>query len=91
MANIPYRQTLKEVFLKVLSQDHYSFSVYINDLKEKLHSNSKLFADDTSLFSTVTGPALSKSHLNNDLSKTNDWAYKWKMSLNPDSATLRLH
>ena len=32
---------------------------------------SKLFADDTSLFSVV-------------LDKANNWAYQWKMSFNPD-------
>ena len=52
------------------------FLVYINDLTENLHSNPKLFADDASLFSTVTDEALSNSHLNDDLSKINDWDYK---------------
>ena len=61
------------------------FLVYINDLTENLHSNPKLFVDDTSLFSTVTDEALSQSHLNDDLSNINDCAYKWKMSVNPDS------
>ena len=60
--------------------------VYINDLTEKLYSNPKFFADDTSLFSTVSDEALSNSHLNDDLSKIKDWAYKWKMNFNPDSA-----
>ena len=31
------------------------------------------------MFSTVTDEALSNSHLNDDLSKINDWAYKSKM------------
>ena len=53
---------------------------------ENLHSNPKLFADDTSLFLTVTDKALSNSQLNDKLSKTNDWACKWKMSFNPDRA-----
>ena len=61
------------------------FLVYMNDLTENLHSNPKLFVDDTSLFSTVTDKALSHSHLNEDLSNLNDCAYKWKMSFNPDS------
>ena len=52
---------------------------------ENLHSNPKLFADDTSLFFIVTDEALSNSYLNDDLKKINDWAYKWKMSFNPDS------
>ena len=63
------------------------FLVYIYDLTENLHSNPKLFTDDASLFSTVTDEALSSSHLNDDWSKINDWAYKWKMSFNPDSTT----
>ena len=63
------------------------FLVYIYDLTENLHSNPKLFADDASLFSTVTDEALSSSHLNDDWSKINDWAYKWKMSFNPDNTT----
>ena len=50
------------------------FHLYLNDLMENLHSNPKLFADDTSLFSTVTNAALSNSHSNDDLSKINDWA-----------------
>ena len=61
------------------------FLVYINDLTENLHSNPKLFADDTSLFSIVADDALSNSYLNDDLKQINDWAYKWKMSFDPDS------
>ena len=60
------------------------FIVYINNLTENLHSNPKLFADYTSLFAVVTDKALSNSQLNDDLNKINDWAYKWKMSSNPD-------
>ena len=61
------------------------FLMYINDLTKNLHSNPKIFANDISLFSTVTDEDLSNSHLNNDLSKINDWAYKWKMSFNSNS------
>ena len=52
---------------------------------ENLHSSPKFFADDISLFSIVTDEALSNSHLNDDLSKINDWTYKWKTSFNRDS------
>ena len=61
------------------------FLVYIKDLMENLHSSPKFFADDISLFSIVTDEALSNSHLNDDLSKINDWTYKWKISFNTDS------
>ena len=38
--------------------------VYINDLLQGLRCKSKLFADDTSLFSTITCPAISSPNLN---------------------------
>ena len=41
--------------------------------------------DDTSLFLSVTDAALSNSHLNN-LSRINDWVYKWKMRVDSDIA-----
>ena len=56
--------------------------LYINDLTENLHSNPKLFPDAISLFLTVTDEALSNCHLNEGLTKINDWAYKCKMSFN---------
>ena len=60
--------------------------MYINGLTENLHSSLKRFAENIFLILTVTDAALSNSHLNNDLSKINDWTYKWKKSFNPDSA-----
>ena len=44
----------------------------------------KLFADDTSLFSTVYEPNISANQLESDLKKISHWAYKWKMNFNPD-------
>ena len=63
---------------------HLLFLVYINDLPQGLHCNAKLFAGDTSLFSTITSPAMSSSNLNEDLVKITHWAYQWKMSFNHD-------
>ena len=60
------------------------FLVYINDLPQGLRCNAKLFADNTSLFSTITSPAISSSNLNEDLAKITHWAYQWKMSFNSD-------
>ena len=52
------------------------FLIYINDLPEGLQSSVKLFADDTSLFSTVYDPNMSADQLDKDLEKISDWAYK---------------
>ena len=60
------------------------FLISINDLPENLITVSKLFADDTSIFSTVTDVKKSSNDLNRDLSTINNWACQWKMSFNPD-------
>ena len=60
------------------------FLIYINDLPDGLLSNCKLFPDDTSLFSVVYDVTISSSELNSDLAKISEWAFKWKMSFNPD-------
>ena len=45
---------------------------------------SKLFADDTSIFSTVRDIARSSKDLNQDLFSVKNWAFQWKMAFNPD-------
>ena len=59
------------------------FLIYINDLPDNLNSLVKLFADNTSLFSTVHDPTLSAKILNNDLSRISGWPHRWKMLFNP--------
>ena len=60
------------------------FLVYINDISKDLVSNVKLFADDTSIFSTVYDRNQSANAINSDLEKIQQWAYQWKMTFNPD-------
>ena len=43
------------------------FLVYINDLERNIKSSTKLFADDTMLFSIVKNPEMSANYLNHDL------------------------
>ena len=62
------------------------FLIYINNLPENLESSTKLFADDTSLFSTVYDLSESANSLNDDLKKISEWAFKWKMTFNPDTS-----
>ena len=45
------------------------FLIYIHDLPQGLHSEVKLFADDTTLFSVIHDVDASKATLNNDLVK----------------------
>ena len=44
--------------------DSLLFLVYLNDLPQRLRCNTELFADDTSLFSTITSPTISSANLN---------------------------
>ena len=59
---------------------HHFFLIYINDLPNGLNTNTKLFANDTSLFTIVQ----STNALNNDLSLISKWAFSWKMFFDPD-------
>ena len=60
------------------------FLIYVNDLPDGLPSNSKLSAEDTSLFSVVHNINTFAIELNSDLKKSNDWVFQWKMTFNPD-------
>ena len=60
------------------------FLICINDLSDIVQSNPKLFADDTSLFSTVKDSERTANNLNNDLKEINKWAFQWKMGFKPD-------
>ena len=46
--------------------------------------NMKLFGDNASLFTVVCDPDQSAILLNHDLRIIEAWAYKWRMSFNPD-------
>ena len=60
------------------------FLIFINDLPDRLESNVKIFADDTSLFTVMVDSLRSSELLNSDLNFIADWAVQWKMSFNPD-------
>ena len=60
----------------------------LNDLTENLQSNPKRFADNTSLFTTISDPNAAAKQLCEDLDKIKEWAFRWKMSFNPDLSKL---
>ena len=51
--------------------------------QEKLPPQSKSL-QITSIFSVVNDPNISTNELNKDLGLISEWAYKWKMSFNPE-------
>ena len=61
-----------------------TFYIYINDLAHNLRCKVKLFADDTSLFTTVQGPQTAASDMNHDIGLITSWVNKWRTSFNPD-------
>ena len=48
--------------------------MYINDLTNELSSSTKLFLENTSLFSVVFNVDASAKELSDDLAKVQDWA-----------------
>ena len=58
--------------------------IYKNDLTQGSAFNIGLFADNTSLFSVARDIRVSAKELNEDLNKTDKWAFQWKMNFNPD-------
>ena len=52
------------------------FLIYIYDLSDGITSSVKLFADDTSVFSTIRDINYSASNFNSDLQTISEWAFK---------------
>ena len=69
------------------SEDFFEQNDWLDQtqFKKWLLSNVKLFTDDTLIFSVVRYSGSSLLSLNEDLSKTSQWGYKWKMLFNPDA------
>ena len=61
------------------------FLIYIIDLTEGFSTNTKLFADDSSLFSVIHGIQTSANNFNKDLERMSNWATQWKMNFNLDT------
>jgi len=60
------------------------FIIYINDLTDNISSDMRLFADDSSLFTRVSGIEETHEKLVNDLETVTAWGYQWKMEFNPN-------
>ena len=65
-ARVPQGSILGSLFF------HVYIYIYINDLTNNLNSNTKLFADDTSLFPEIYDPLETAHVLKNDLRKIHE-------------------
>ena len=63
------------------------FLYYINDMPEHIRSKTRLFADDTIVYLTITSDIDSVS-LQDDLNKLAKWEERWKMSLHPEKCNV---
>ena len=64
--------------------DPLHFLVYINDLVEGMHSDVKLFADDTPIFPVVRDKDEATENLNQDLERGRLWAWQLKIHFKSD-------
>ena len=58
------------------------FLLYINDLPENIHSDVRLFADDTVVYLSINSKADCQT-LQQDLNKLETWEMDWEMDFNP--------
>ena len=58
------------------------FILYINDIVHEIHSNIRLFADDTTLYIIVDFPDSAAQILNVDLHRISNWAELWLVDFN---------
>ena len=59
------------------------FLIYIDDIIKDIESSILLFADDTSIFETISDPVLSFEKLNRDLARLYIWSNQWLVTFNP--------
>ena len=83
MVPIPNILVSNQVCLKGLFLVLYCF-LFISMILNKISNLTKIFADDTMLFSVVKDPKISANELNHDFDIIRKWAHQWKLEFNPD-------
>jgi len=62
--------------------------VYVNDITHNLLSITRLFADDTSLDSTISNICDLQGNINHDLREISKWSKQWLVTFNPDKTVV---
>ena len=62
------------------------FLVFINDIVSDINSNTRFFADDTTLYIIVENPQSAAIVLNADMQKIDSWADMWLVKFNPSKS-----
>ena len=57
------------------------FLIFINDIPEAMNSITKLFADDTKIYRTISSHE-DKLRLQEDVQRATDWSNRWQMPFN---------
>ena len=60
------------------------FIMFIKDIVKDIHSNIRLFADDTSSYIIIDFPDSAAQILNLDLERLYEWAVQWLVRFNPN-------
>ena len=60
------------------------FIMFINDIVKEIHSNIRLFADDTNLYIIEDFPDSAAQIRNLDLERLYEWAVQWLVRFNPN-------
>ena len=59
------------------------FIIFINDIVNRINSNTRLFADDTILYKVLNQPISAGIELNTDLTNITNWASEWLVNFQP--------
>ena len=83
MVKCPHGQNVTAGVLQGYNICPLLFLIYVNDIS-RIFYQSKLFTDDTSLFSVIHDSQSSANDFIKDAEMIHKWAVQWKLNFNQD-------